>query len=97
MAITRRRIAAGTVNTATSPLAVHCFVICGGFEEISVEHEVDRVIAEMGRNDVMKKIEACLSGSQIDEVNDVWLKRGNISWYEAFSVWLLKKRKVNLG
>jgi hypothetical protein len=82
---------------APTQTRLHFIVICGGFEEISVSHEVDRVIAEMGRNDMMKKIEACLSGSQIDEVNDVWIKRGNISWYEAFSVWLLLKRKVNLG
>lgn len=70
---------------------MHVVVICGGDD---MAKPADEVIAEMGRANLMEKIEACMSGKEIDEVNNLWSKRGNISWFEAFSIWLLRNRGI---
>ena len=49
-------------------------------------------IKELGERGIKKDIEDALTGPQVDAVNDEWARLGNVSWFEAFAVWLLRER-----
>jgi hypothetical protein len=49
-------------------------------------------IRELSDRGVKEEIEDAMTGPQVDAVNDEWARLGNISWFEAFSIWLLKER-----
>lgn len=54
--------------------------------------DVNDVIGAMGQNGVMRQIESCMTEEQKNAVDSIWAQAGNITWFEAFSIWLLRSR-----
>ena len=54
--------------------------------------DVNNVLGAMGQSGVMRQIEACMTDEQKKAVGAIWAQAGNITWFEALSIWLLRSR-----
>ena len=53
---------------------------------------VDDVLRDLGERGMMKEIEKSLEKPHLDEIHREWIRAGNITWFEAFAIWLLRAR-----
>jgi hypothetical protein len=56
-------------------------------------HGLKEVLEILGSMGTMKQIKETLPEPCLKQIEELWTTNGNISWFEAFAIWLLELRK----